>query len=107
MNDFGYNLSKNYVESIGLNLEEYNLSVSDLITYRYSAVSIAGATLGSDAEKIGLSLEDMLIWCSYNTIHCQSSDFVYYFNPNYGRILTWALNYLILVKFDSRCLLQV
>jgi hypothetical protein len=47
----------------------------------------------NEKKKLGHSLEDILIRCKFNNFACNSSDFTWYFDENYGNCYTFNSGY--------------
>lgn len=91
MTEFGFNLSKEIIQPwIELGAQ---FTPMEAINRRFAVLSNSRARLDRDADKIGLTLDDMLISCSF-TYLCNSSDFIYSFNSYYGNCYSFNGYYL-------------
>lgn len=91
MTEFGLNFSEKILKPI---LEPgKRLTYLEAINRRFTVLVNSKAQLGADAEKIGLTLDDMLISCDFLDASCNLSDFVYSFNSFYGNCYSFNNGY--------------
>lgn len=82
--EFGLNFSRNYFESMNLQIDKIGKDMQEIASYRYVVLTNAKASLGRYPTQIGLTLDDMLFSCFFTNFSCNSSDFEFSYNANYG-----------------------
>lgn len=94
------------------NSSEYNASDFATLLQKYdqlgSAVVVEQNLNKTEIQKFGYSIDEMLISCQFNQFTCNSSEFAWFFHPEYGylrvcrkEIANYISNFIYILKVTA------